>query len=78
VAPGLGLVGVVSALVLLLRGPAPRTAIVTIGLTIAGNVLFTGLFAAAAFAQPAIGRAFLAGTTGAETSTTTCTAPRSS
>jgi hypothetical protein len=39
---------------------------VATALTIVGNVLFTGLFAAAAFAQPAIGRAFLAGREGAE------------
>lgn len=58
----LGLVGLVAALVHLLRGPAARTSVLAVALTIVGNVLFTGLFAAAAFAQPAIGRAHLAGT----------------
>lgn len=62
----LGLVGIVSALLFLVRGPAAATATVATALTIVGNVLFTGLFAAAAFAQPAIGRAFLAGQEGAE------------
>ena len=57
----LGLVGVVSALVLMLRGPAARSALVATALTILGNVFFLCLFAVAAFAQPAIGRAHLAG-----------------
>lgn len=63
---GLGLVGIVCAMVLMLRGPAPGTALVATALTIIGNVLFTSVFSAAAYAQPAIGRAFLAGTPGAE------------
>ena len=63
---GLGLVGVVCALVLMLPGPASGTALVATALTIVGNVLFTSIFAAAAYAQPAIGRAFLDGMPGAE------------
>ncbi|WP_156996479.1 hypothetical protein [Knoellia aerolata] len=63
---GLGLVGVVCAMVLMLRGPAAGTALVATALTILGNVLFTSIFAAAAYAQPAIGRAFLAEMPGAE------------
>jgi hypothetical protein len=63
---GLGLVGSVCAMVLMLRGPAAGTALVATALTIIGNVLFTSVFAAAAYAQPAIGRAFLGGTPGAE------------
>lgn len=63
---GLGLVGVVCALVLMLPGPAPGTALVATALTIVGNVMFTSVFAAAAYAQPAIGRAFLDGMPGAE------------
>jgi hypothetical protein len=63
---GLGLVGSVCALVLMLRGPAAGMALVATALTIIGNVLFTSVFAAAAYAQPAIGRAFLGGTPGAE------------
>lgn len=62
----LGLVGVACALVFLVRGPAAGTALVAVALTIVGNVLFTSVFAAAAYAQPAIGRAFLAGREGAE------------
>ena len=63
---GLGLVGAVCALVLMLRGPAAGTALVATATTIVGNVLFTSIFATAAFAQPAIGRAFLDGVPGAE------------
>ena len=63
---GLGLVGAVCAMVLMLRGPAAATALVATAITIIGNVLFTSVFAAAAFAQPAIGRAFLAGVPRAE------------
>lgn len=62
---GLGLVGAAAALVFLVRGPAVNTASVALALTILGNVLFIGLFAAAAYTQPAIGRAFLAGQEGA-------------
>lgn len=63
---GLGLVGIVCAMVLMLRGPAAGTALVATAITIVGNVLFTSVFGAAAFAQPAIGRAFLGGTPRAE------------
>jgi hypothetical protein len=63
---GLGLVGVTCALVFLVRGPASTTALVGTALTILGNVLFIGIFSLAAFAQPAIGRAYLARQEGAE------------
>lgn len=63
---GLGLVGTVCAMVLMLRGPAAGTALAATALTILGNVLFTSVFSAAAYAQPAIGRAFLDGMPGAE------------
>jgi hypothetical protein len=63
---GLGLVGVMAALVLLVRGPAPVAATVGAAMTVVGNVCFTSVFAAAAYAQPAIGRAYLAGRPGAE------------
>ena len=63
---GLGVVGTVCAMVLMLRGPAARSALVAAALTIIGNVLLTSVFAAAAYAQPAIGRAFLDGMPGAE------------
>jgi hypothetical protein len=62
----LGLVGAVCALVLMLPGPVPGTALVATALTIIGNVMFTSIFAAAAYAQPAIGRAFLDGMPRAE------------
>jgi hypothetical protein len=60
----LGLLGVVAALAFLVRGPAVTAAILGAAFTIVGNVLFTALFGVAAFAQPAIGRAFLDGASG--------------
>ena len=63
---GLGLVGIVGALVLMLRGPAAGQALVATALTIIGNTMFVSIFAAAAYAQPAIGRAFLDGVPAAE------------
>jgi hypothetical protein len=66
VGAALGMIGAVAALVLMLRGPAAASALVATALTIVGNVLFTSMFAAAAYAQPAIGRAFLEGVPGAE------------
>jgi hypothetical protein len=63
---GLGLVGVMCALVFLVRGTASTTALIGAALTVVGNVLFVGIFSLAAYAQPAIGRAFLAGQEGAE------------
>jgi len=61
---GLGLVGILGATVFLARGAAPVTALVGAGLTIVANTLFSAMFGAAAFAQPAIGRAHLAGDSG--------------
>jgi hypothetical protein len=60
----LGLLGVVAALAFLVRGPAVTAAILGAASMIVGNVLFTALFGVAAFAQPAIGRAFLEGESG--------------
>jgi hypothetical protein len=60
----LGLLGVVAALAFLVRGPAVTAAIVGAAFTIVGNVVFTALFGVAAFAQPAIGRAFIDGAPG--------------
>jgi hypothetical protein len=60
----LGLLGVVAALAFLVRGPAVTAAILGAAFMIVGNVLFTALFGVAAFAQPAIGRAFLDGASG--------------
>ncbi len=64
---GLGLVGLVAALLLLVRGPAAVSAMVGAALTIVGNMLITTVFGAAAFTQPALGRAFLAGDEGMPT-----------
>jgi hypothetical protein len=60
----LGSLGVVAALAFLVRGPAVTAAILGVAFTIVGNVFFTALFGVAAFAQPAIGRAFLDGRSG--------------
>jgi hypothetical protein len=60
----LGSLGVVAALAFLVRGPAVTAAILGAAFMIVGNVLFTALFGVAAFAQPAIGRAFLDGASG--------------
>jgi hypothetical protein len=60
----LGLLGIVAALAFLARGRAATLAILGAACFILGNVLFTALFGVAAFAQPAIGEAFLDGTPG--------------
>ena len=60
----LGLLGVVALLAFLARGPAVTAAIVGSALTIIGNVGNIALFGVAAFAQPAIGRAYLEGAEG--------------
>jgi hypothetical protein len=60
----LGVLGVVAALAFLVRGPVVTAAVLGAAFTIVGLVLFTALFGVAAFAQPAIGRAFLAGGSG--------------
>ena len=60
----LGLLGIVAALAFLARGRAATPAILGAACFIVGNVLFTALFGVAAFAQPGIGEAFLAGTPG--------------
>lgn len=61
----LGLLGVLAALPFLVRGPSARPAVLAAVLLVVGNVLTTAVFGAAAFAQPAIGDAYLRGTTGA-------------
>jgi hypothetical protein len=60
----LGLLGVLALLAFLTRGPAVTPAIVGTALTIVGNVGNIALFGVAAFAQPAIGRAYLDGAQG--------------
>jgi hypothetical protein len=58
---GLGVVGAVSLGVLLARERSATPAMLGVACTLVGNVLFTSIFAAAAFAQPAIGQAWLDG-----------------
>jgi hypothetical protein len=58
---GLGMAGVAAAMALLVRGRAPVTAVLGGACTILGNTMFVAMFGIAAFAQPAIGRAFLDG-----------------
>jgi hypothetical protein len=58
---GLGAVGAVALGVVLARGRSATPAMLGVAATLLGNVLFTSIFAAAAFAQPAIGRAWLDG-----------------
>jgi hypothetical protein len=58
---GLGIVGTVALGVLLAAGRSATPAMVGLACTLVGNVLFTAIFAAAAFAQPAIGKAWLNG-----------------
>lgn len=60
----LGVLGIVATLAFLARGRAAGGAIVGAACFIVGNVLFAALFGVAAFAQPAIGEAFLEGTSG--------------
>jgi hypothetical protein len=57
---GIGTLGFI-ALAVRLAGRTPRLAIWALVATVLGNTLLTSVFGVAAFAQPAIGRAFLAG-----------------
>jgi hypothetical protein len=57
----LGVVGSAALGVLLARGRSATPAMLGLACTLVGNVLFTSIFAAAAFAQPAIGQAWLDG-----------------
>jgi hypothetical protein len=58
---GLGVLGAISLGVALARGRSATPAMIGVICTVLGNVLFTSIFAAAAFAQPAIGRAWQGG-----------------
>lgn len=57
----LGILGAGAALTYLVRGRTGGRAVLGAALFTIGNVLMTAVFAAAAFAQPAIGRAWLGG-----------------
>jgi uncharacterized membrane protein YhaH (DUF805 family) len=60
----LGSIGVLSAVIYLARGRARATGYLGAALTVAANIASTSVFGAAAFAQPAIGRAYLKGMEG--------------
>jgi hypothetical protein len=60
---GIGVLGFVALSLALLGRDAPRLAVWGLVTGTLGNVLTTAVFGIAAFAQPAIGRAYLAGTT---------------
>lgn len=59
-----GVLGVVAITAVLVRGRRARPAVIGLGLTTVANVLLTAVFGSAAFVQPAIGRAHLAGVPG--------------
>jgi hypothetical protein len=61
---GFGVIGAVALGILVSRERAATPAMLGVACTLLGNVLFTAIFAAAAFAQPAIGRAWLQGAHG--------------
>src|SRR5262249_10280222 len=54
----LGIIGVVALCLLVCRGRSPHAAVLGAVATIIGNVLISSVFGAAAYAQPAIGRAY--------------------
>ena len=74
----LGVLGVVAALAFLVRGAAVTAAILGAAFMIVSNIVLSAIFGVAAFAQPAIGRAFLGGESGVRDLTKTYTARRSS
>jgi hypothetical protein len=55
---GLGVIGAVALGILVARERSGTPAMLGVACTLLGNVLFTAIFAAAAFAQPAIGQAW--------------------
>ena len=63
VGAAIGILGFAALTVLLATRGAPRLAAVALAAGVLGNILTTAVFGVAAFAQPAIGRAFLAGHT---------------
>lgn len=60
---GIGTLGFIALFVSLARRGTPRLALWALVTAILGNTLSTSIFGVAAFAQPAIGRAFLSGQT---------------
>lgn len=63
VGAGIGILGFAALSVLLIGRGSPRLALWGLVTGVLGNVLSTAVFGIAAFAQPAIGRSFLAGAT---------------
>jgi hypothetical protein len=63
VGAAVGIIGLIALFVLLARSRTIRLAVVALVAAILGNVLVTSVFGVAAFAQPAIGRAYLDGNT---------------
>lgn len=62
---GIGTLGLIALFVALSRSGTPRLALGALVTALLGNTLVTSVFGVAAFAQPAIGRAYLAGQTAA-------------
>jgi hypothetical protein len=61
-----GALGAVAATALLVRGPRAGSAVTGMTLTVVANVVLASAFGSAAFVQPGIGRAYLAGVEGME------------
>ena len=59
----LGSLGIIALALYLQDSPAAGRALTGMAMTVAANILNTSIFGVAAFVQPAIGRAFLAGQT---------------
>ncbi|HEU4425745.1 MAG TPA: hypothetical protein VFR67_24680 [Pilimelia sp.] len=63
---GIGILGFVALSIVLVSRDAPRLALWGLVTGVLGNTLITAVFGVAAFAQPAIGRAFLDGVAAAD------------
>jgi hypothetical protein len=57
----IGLLGLIALFILLVGGRSPRLALAALVTSVLGTVLTASVFGVAAFAQPAIGRAYLGG-----------------
>jgi hypothetical protein len=60
-ATAVGLLGLIALFIFLLRGKSANLAVTALIFSVIGNVFVVALFGVAAFASPAIGRAYLAG-----------------
>jgi hypothetical protein len=61
-----GILGAIAVTAFAVSGSRPRAAVAGMTLTVVANVLLTASFGSAAFIQPGIGRAYLAGVEGME------------